>query len=225
MDVWPGIPFPLGPTWDGSGTNFAIFSENAERVELCLFDADDRETRIELTEREAFNWHCYLPGIGPGPAVRLPRLRRRTTRRRASGSTRHKLLIDPYAKAIEGAGRLGRRERRCPTSRACDEDADLEIDDEDDARRDPEVRRHRPDLRLGGRPAAEPPVARDGHLRGARRRASRSCIPTCARTCAAPMRASRRSRRSSTSRASASRRSSCCRCTTSSTRASCTTAA
>jgi isoamylase len=42
MDVWPGHPFPLGPTWDGSGTNFAIFSENAERIELCLFDAEDR---------------------------------------------------------------------------------------------------------------------------------------------------------------------------------------
>jgi len=55
MDLWPGKPFPLGPTWDGSGTNFSLFTENAERVELCLFDGDDNETRIELTEREAFN--------------------------------------------------------------------------------------------------------------------------------------------------------------------------
>jgi pullulanase/glycogen debranching enzyme len=66
MQAWPGKPFPLGPEWDGSGTNFSLFSENAERVELCLFDGDDEETRIELLEREAFNWHCYLPGVGPG---------------------------------------------------------------------------------------------------------------------------------------------------------------
>src|SRR5207342_797888 len=64
--VWPGRPFPLGATWDGNGTNFSVFSEHAERVELCLFDADDREQRIELTQRTAFNWHGYLPGVGPG---------------------------------------------------------------------------------------------------------------------------------------------------------------
>ena len=66
MRVWPGKPFPLGPRWDGEGTNFSLFSENAEKVELCLFDENDRETRYELTERTAFNWHGYLPGIGPG---------------------------------------------------------------------------------------------------------------------------------------------------------------
>ena len=66
MEVWPGAPFPLGPTWDGEGTNFSIFSEHAERVELCLFDSEDRETVIELTERTSFNWHCYLPGVHAG---------------------------------------------------------------------------------------------------------------------------------------------------------------
>src|ERR1700674_886768 len=65
-ESWPGRPFPLGATWDGQGTNFSFFSENAERVELCLFDADDREQRFELTQRTAFNWHGYLPGVGPG---------------------------------------------------------------------------------------------------------------------------------------------------------------
>src|SRR3712207_7251912 len=65
-EVWPGRAFPLGPTWDGDGTNFSLFSEHAERVELCLFDEDDEETRIPLTERIAFNWHGYLPGVGPG---------------------------------------------------------------------------------------------------------------------------------------------------------------
>ena len=66
MEVWPGRPFPLGPEWDGDGTNFSLFSENAERVELCLFDDAGGEERIELHERTAFNWHCYLPGVGPG---------------------------------------------------------------------------------------------------------------------------------------------------------------
>src|SRR6185503_10568455 len=65
-DVWPGRPFPLGASWDGSGTNFSLFSENAERVELCLFDEEDNETRVEVSERTAFNWHVYLPGVGPG---------------------------------------------------------------------------------------------------------------------------------------------------------------
>ncbi|HEV8687026.1 MAG TPA: hypothetical protein VGQ84_07100, partial [Gaiellaceae bacterium] len=66
MNVWPGQPFPLGAIWDGQGTNFSIFSEHAQRVELCLFDDGDHETRVELTERTAFNWHAYLPGVGPG---------------------------------------------------------------------------------------------------------------------------------------------------------------
>jgi isoamylase len=65
-DVWPGRPYPLGAEWDGEGTNFSLFSEHAQRVELCLFDDADAETRVDITERTAFNWHCYLPGVGPG---------------------------------------------------------------------------------------------------------------------------------------------------------------
>ncbi|HVA30184.1 MAG TPA: glycogen debranching protein GlgX [Gaiellaceae bacterium] len=101
MNVWPGQPFPLGPTWDGEGTNFALFSENAERVELCLFDAYDHETRIELVERTAFNWHCYLLGVGPGQryGYRVHGPYDPATGHRFNP---HKLLIDPYAKAIEG---------------------------------------------------------------------------------------------------------------------------
>src|SRR5258705_8990115 len=64
--VWTGTPFPLGPTWDGAGTNFALFTEHAEQVELCLFGEHGDEERIELREHTAFNWHCYLPGVGPG---------------------------------------------------------------------------------------------------------------------------------------------------------------
>src|SRR5690606_8070582 len=61
-EVWPGEPYPLGASWDGVGTNFSLFSEVAERVELCLFDDDGTETRVELTEVDAFVWHGYLPG-------------------------------------------------------------------------------------------------------------------------------------------------------------------
>ena len=67
MRVWPGEPYPLGATYDGSGTNFALFSEVAQRVDLCLFDEKGRETdRIELPEITAFVWHVFLPNVSPG---------------------------------------------------------------------------------------------------------------------------------------------------------------
>ena len=65
-EVWPGRAYPLGATYDGAGTNFALFSEVAERVELCLFDADGAETRVELPEVDGFVWHGFVPGIEPG---------------------------------------------------------------------------------------------------------------------------------------------------------------
>jgi glycogen operon protein len=131
MDVWPGHPFPLGPEWDGNGTNFAVFTENAERVELCLFDAEDRETRITLTEREAFNWHCYIPGIAPGQryGYRVYGDYDPATGHRFNP---HKLLIDPYAKAIEGPVDWDAA-NTLPYVPSMDDDADLHIDDEDDA--------------------------------------------------------------------------------------------
>ena len=66
LKPWPGKPYPLGATYDGSGTNFSLFSEVAEKVELCLFDDEGEETRIRLPEITAFCWHGYLPGIEPG---------------------------------------------------------------------------------------------------------------------------------------------------------------
>jgi isoamylase len=131
MNVWPGYPFPLGPTWDGDGTNFAIFSENAERVELCLFDADDHETRVDMTDRTAFNWHCYLPGIGPGQryGYRVPGPYDPAAGQRFNPA---KLLIDPYAKAIEGAIEWGKA-NVLPYAPSLDQDADLDADDADDA--------------------------------------------------------------------------------------------
>ncbi|MCW2974519.1 MAG: glycogen debranching protein, partial [Thermoleophilia bacterium] len=66
LRVLPGSPFPLGASFDGTGTNFALFSEVAERVELCLFDGDGAETRVEMEEQTALHWHCYLPEVAPG---------------------------------------------------------------------------------------------------------------------------------------------------------------
>jgi isoamylase len=131
MDVWPGHPFPLGPAWDGNGTNFSLFSENASRVELCFFDADDRETRVELTEREAFNWHCYIPGIGPGQRYGY-RVYGDYDPEHGRRFNPHKLLIDPYAKAIEGPVDWDAA-NVLPYVPGPDDDADLYIDDEDDA--------------------------------------------------------------------------------------------
>jgi glycogen operon protein len=130
-ETWPGLPFPLGPTWDGNGTNFALFSENAERVELCFFDADDVETRVEMTEREVFNWHCYIPGIGPGQRYGY---RVYGPYDPASGKRFNpaKLLIDPYAKAVEGPVQWDKA-NVLPYVPSLDDDADLHLDDEDSA--------------------------------------------------------------------------------------------
>ncbi len=101
MEIWPGTAYPLGATYDGSGVNFALFSEAAERVELCLIDDDGVEKRVEVTECDAFVWHCYLPGIEPGQryGYRVHGLYDPAVGARCDAS---KLLLDPYAKAIEG---------------------------------------------------------------------------------------------------------------------------
>jgi isoamylase len=130
MEVWPGRPFPLGATCDAEGTNFAVFSEHAERVELCLFDGDG-ETRVELSAVTAHNWHCFVPGVGPGQRYAY---RVHGPYDPASGHrfNPNKLLIDPYAKAIEGAVEWDRA-NVLPYVPGTDEEADLELDDEDDA--------------------------------------------------------------------------------------------
>jgi isoamylase len=101
MHIWPGAAYPLGATWDGSGTNFALFSEVAERVELCLFDDADAETRLELTEVDGFVWHCHLPGVGPGQRYGY-RVTGPYDPRRGHRCNPAKLLLDPYGKAIDG---------------------------------------------------------------------------------------------------------------------------
>jgi isoamylase len=105
MQVWPGSPYPLGATYDGSGTNFALFSEVAESVELCLFGLEDgkpdEETRIPLREVDAFVWHAYLPNIGPGQryGFRVSGPYQPTDGLRCNPA---KLLLDPYSKAVDG---------------------------------------------------------------------------------------------------------------------------
>ncbi len=101
MDTWPGKPYPLGATYDGSGVNFAIFSEIADRVELCLLGERGAETRIELTEVDAHVWHAYLPNSQPGQRYGY-RVHGPFEPSSGHRCNPNKLLLDPYAKAIEG---------------------------------------------------------------------------------------------------------------------------
>src|SRR5438105_3398372 len=102
MEVWPGRSYPLGATCDGSGTNFSLYSNVAERVELCLFTDRGRETKIDLTEVTAHCWHAYLPGVGPGQRYGY-RVHGPFRPEEGLRCNPNKLLIDPYAKAIDGA--------------------------------------------------------------------------------------------------------------------------
>ncbi|MFN2239264.1 MAG: glycogen debranching protein GlgX [Thermoanaerobaculia bacterium] len=99
--VWPGRPYPLGATYDGAGTNFSLFSEAATKVELCLFDESGVETRLTLSEMTALCWHGYLPDVGPGQRYGY-RVHGEWDPEQGLRCNSNKLLIDPYAKAIEG---------------------------------------------------------------------------------------------------------------------------
>jgi len=102
MQVWPGSAYPLGATYDGSGTNFALFSEVADRVELCLFDPDGTESRIDLPEMDGFVWHAFVPGIEPGQRYGY-RVHGPYEPEHGLRCNPAKLLLDPYAKAVEGS--------------------------------------------------------------------------------------------------------------------------
>ena len=102
MQVWPGHPYPLGATYDGAGTNFAVFSEVAERIELCLLGDDGSETSVELREKDAFVRHVYLPGIQPGQRYGF-RVHGPYKPQNGDRCNAAKLLLDPYAKAISGS--------------------------------------------------------------------------------------------------------------------------
>jgi len=130
-NIRPGRPFPQGATWDGQGTNFSLWSEHAERVELCLFDDQGQEQRIDIRDRTAFQWHVYLPEVGPGQRYGY---RVHGPYEPAEGLRFNpvKLLIDPYAKAIDGAVDW-RAAATLPYRPGEGDDADLHVDTEDDA--------------------------------------------------------------------------------------------
>ena len=101
MEIWPGNTYPLGATYDGTGVNFALFSEVAERIELCLIDDDGVETRLDLPETDAFVWHGYVPYVQPGQRYGF-RVHGPYDPENGHRCNPSMLLLDPYAKAIEG---------------------------------------------------------------------------------------------------------------------------
>jgi len=104
LKIWPGKPYPLGATWDGVGTNFSVFSEVATRIELCLFDAQGHETHVDLPEATAFIWHGYLPNVRPGQRYGY-RVHGPWDPDNGHRCNPAKLLLDPYAKSVEGGVR------------------------------------------------------------------------------------------------------------------------
>ena len=143
----PGRPFPQGASWDGAGTNFSLWSEGAERVELCLFDEQGGERRLDVHDRTAFQWHVYVRGIGPGQRYGY-RVHGPYAPEQGLRFNPAKLLIDPYAKAIDG-GIDWRAATTLPYRPGGGNDADLELDDQRRRDRDSEERRCRPPVRLG----------------------------------------------------------------------------
>jgi isoamylase len=133
LRVWPGRPYPLGATWDGSGTNFALYSENGTKVELCLFDsptAAKESARIELPEQTDLVWHGYLPDILPGQIYGY-RVHGPYEPAKGHRFNANKVLFDPYAKAI---GRPGRLADECWGYKIGDPAADLSFDARDNAK-------------------------------------------------------------------------------------------
>ncbi len=132
MRVWPGRPYPLGAAWDRSGVNFAVFSEHATRVELCLFDSAQARKEsdcIPLPEHTNFVWHGYLPDVRPGQLYGY-RVYGPYDPRKGFRFNPNKILLDPYAKAI---GRGVRWSDSMFGYRLGDEEKDLSLDDRDNA--------------------------------------------------------------------------------------------
>ncbi len=197
----PAAPTRSGATFDGTGTNFALFSEVAEKVELCLFDDDRIETRIELTEVDGYVWHVYLPEVRPGQRYGY-RVHGPWDPQTGLRCNPNKLLLDPYAKATCDDIRWGQ-----PMFSYDFDDPDERNDDDSAA-----------SMMLGvvvnpffdwtGDRAPKIPYARDASSTRRTSRGSPSCTPTSRRSCAAPTPPSRTRRSSSTCSASASPRSS-----------------
>ncbi len=101
MEIWPGKPFPLGATFDGTGTNFSLFSEIADKVELCIINDEGQQICVDLPEYTALCWHGYLPSVGPGQRYGF-RVHGPWDPAKGHLCNPSKFLIDPYSKAIEG---------------------------------------------------------------------------------------------------------------------------
>jgi len=101
LETWPGEPFPLGAHWDGKGTSFSVFSEVADRIDLCLFDDRGKEHCVRLPDRTAFCWHGYVQGVGPGQRYGF-RVHGPWAPADGHRCNPAKLLLDPYARAISG---------------------------------------------------------------------------------------------------------------------------
>ena len=159
--VSPGEPFPLGATFDGLGTNFSVFSQAAEAVELCLFD-NGNETRYQLPEVDAYCWHGHLEGVEPGCRYGY-RVHGPYQPEAGLRCNPAKLLLDPYAKAVDGEVTWGQAPYAYDLAPTI-----CTIDTSDSAGVDAEGHRRRPRLRLGCRPAAADPLGRHHHLRDPR---------------------------------------------------------
>jgi pullulanase/glycogen debranching enzyme len=132
MRVWPGSPYPPGATWDGRGANFALFSEHATKVELCLFDTVDAQSEVHhiaLPERTDQAWHGYLPEVLPGQLYGY-RVHGPYEPQHGHRFNPHKVVLDPYAKSI---GRDVRWADELFGYRVGDPEADLSFDERDSA--------------------------------------------------------------------------------------------
>jgi isoamylase len=132
VEVWPGRPHPLGATWNGEGTNFALFSENATGVILCLFDESGCETQVRLPQVTNYVWHGFLPAIAPNQQYGF-RVEGPYDPANGHRFNPHKLLIDPYAKAITGDIRFGPELFSFPMDHFSNRDRDLDFSDADSA--------------------------------------------------------------------------------------------
>jgi glycogen operon protein len=132
LSLWSGKPYPLGSTWDGQGTNFALFSEYATQVELCLFDEHDHETRLPLPEVSNFIWHGYAPFVKQGQRYGF-RVHGPFDPSHGQRFNPHKLLIDPYAQAVNDDFRYEPRIFGYPLNDPDDPDADLNYSELNDA--------------------------------------------------------------------------------------------
>ncbi len=163
--IWPGRPFPLGATWDGRGTNFSFFSENAERVELCLFDDGGRRAALSAERAHGVQLARLRPGRGAGPALRL-RVHGPYAPERGHRFNPAKLLLDPYAKAI-GGGVRWEAANTLPYRPGAPGAGDLP-DGSDDAAAMPRCVVIDPGFDWEGDSPARDALARDGDLRAAR---------------------------------------------------------